>query len=126
MRRIMLCFMFLLGMIIYAEKLTTDGNDNLDKLKGKWVNGEFEFINQKNKWYLDVACGDCSNNGMERSGFEKYKNGSFVVRNFYKMPNKPDKNFYFAWDTKYKTFVELDKNLNILNKYPRKVTGPAG
>ena len=43
MRRIMLCFMFLLGMIIYAEKLTTDGNDNLDKLKGKWVNGQFEF-----------------------------------------------------------------------------------
>ena len=25
--------MFLLGMVIFAEKLTTDGKDNLDKLK---------------------------------------------------------------------------------------------
>lgn len=47
MRRIILCFMFLLGMVIFAEKLTTDGKDNLDKLKEKWANGQYEFIDQK-------------------------------------------------------------------------------
>ena len=127
MRKIMLCFMFLLGMVIFAEKVTTDGKDNLDKLKGKWVNGQFEFINQGKKWYLEIYCGDCNmDTGMERYGFEKYKNGIFIIKNYYQMPKRPDKNFYFAWDTKYKTFVELDKDLNILSKYPRKVTGPAG
>ena len=126
MRKIILCFMFLLGMVIFAEKLTTDGKDNLDKLKGKWVNGQFDFINSKNKWYLETYCGDCSDNGMDRKGFEKYKNGVFIIKNFYQMPNKKDKNFYFAWDTKYKVMVELDKDLNIISKYPRKINGPAG
>ena len=36
MRKIVLCFMFLLGMFVFAEKLTTDGKDNLNYLKGTW------------------------------------------------------------------------------------------
>lgn len=127
MKKLIIIIFMLLGMFVFAEKLTTDGKNNLDKLEGKWVNGQFEFINQNNKWFLDVYCGDCNmETGMRRIGFEKYQNGVFVVRNFYKMPNREDKNFYFAWDIKYKTFVELDRNLNIISRYPRKVKGPAG
>ena len=86
MKKIMLCVMFLFGMFAFAEKLTTDGKDNLDKLKGKWVNGQYDFINQNNKWHLEVYCGDCNmDTGMEKLGFEKYKSGVFVVRNYYNL-----------------------------------------
>ena len=42
------------------------------------------------------------------------------------MPSKKDKNFYFAWDNKYKTLVEVDKDLNIVGRFSRKIKQPAG
>lgn len=40
---------------------------------------------KKNKWYLEIYCGDCNmETGMRRYGFEKYRNGIFVIRNYYR------------------------------------------
>lgn len=112
--------MILLGVTAFAEKLNTDGKDNLDKLRGTW-GGAMYYVELKNsKWFL----GSYDAEGTIWEGIEKYKNGVFVVRNFYKMPSKKDKNFYFAWDIKYKVFVELDKDLNIIDKIPRKINHP--
>ena len=63
---------------------------------------------------------------LKISDVKNYKPNVYVIENYYLMPNKKDKNFYFAWDSKYKTMVELDKDLNIISKITRKITGPAG
>ena len=127
MKKLILCIMFFLGTFAFSEKLNTDGRDNLEKLAGKWANGQFEIVNKNKSWFFAYYCGDCDlKTGMELKCIEKYKNGVFVVKSFYEIPSKKDKNFYFAWDIKYKIMVELDKDLNIINKYPRKITGPAG
>ena len=41
-----------------------------------------------------------------------------VAPNVYE--RKGDRNFYFAYDTKYKIMVEVDVNLNIIQKIPKK------
>jgi hypothetical protein len=123
MRKIMLCFMLLLGMAVFAEKLTTDGKSNLNLLMGKWANGTLELRGEKEKlFFISIA----SDGEVSKDIVKNYKPNVYVIENYYLMPNKKDKNFYFAWDSKYKTMVELDKDLNIISKITRKITGPAG
>ena len=123
MRKIMLCLMFLLGMAIFAEKLTTEGKLNTKNIMGKWVNGTMEIRNDNGKLVLVTVSSDGT---VDKGEMKVYKNGTFVVSNFYQMPSKKDKNLYLAWDTKLRTLVEIDRDFNIIIKYSRKLTGPAG
>ena len=119
MRKIMLCVMFLFGMFAFAEKLTTDGKNNLNLLQGNWSNAEMVIKYSNKKWLLGFVDAD---EGYIWGEIKAYKNGALVRVS----PVNKNNIFYFAWDTKYKTLVELDKELNIISKYSRKLTGPAG
>ena len=52
-------FIFLLTIIIsvsaFAEKLHTNGKNNLDKLVGNWGNYTYYIQNKGGKWYLGVS-----------------------------------------------------------------------
>ena len=122
MRKIMLCFMFLLGMVIFAEKLTTDGKDNLNNLKGTWKAKGADGVNtirfDNGKWQLGYECWEDEQECRKEPNYVKSlrinfyniktaKNGVLAV--FF------DKNLkqHFAYDTKKKAVVCLDNNLNI-------------
>jgi hypothetical protein len=128
MKKILVAMLLLLSMIVFAEKLTTDGKYNMDKLQGSWGNSPDDIITirrNNNKWIIGTYVGDCEGvsnckNGTAWNIIQKYKNNVFIVRNFYEIPSKKDKNLYFAYDTKYKKLVELDSQLNIIDKINKK------
>lgn len=128
MKKIIFLLMLFCSITIFAEKLTTDGKNNLDKLQGSWGNSPDDIITirrNNNKWIIGTYVGDCEGvsnckNGTAWSIIQKYKNNVFIVKNFYEIPTKKDKNLYFAYDTKYKKLVELDSQLNIIDKINRK------
>lgn len=130
MRKIVLCFMFLLGMFVFAEKLTTDGKDNLNNLKGTWKAKGADGVNtirfDNGKWQLGYECWEdeqeCRKEpnyvkslGMNFYNIKTAKNGVLAV--FF------DKNLkqHFAYDTKKKALVFLDNNLNITDVLSVKV-----
>lgn len=47
MKKILVMIMLLLSMTAFAEKLTTNGKYNLEKLQGKW-GSETVFIQKRN------------------------------------------------------------------------------
>ena len=104
--------MLLLSVAVFAEKLTTDGKDNLDKLKGDWDSILGTIVKTKKGWY--IVSYDDPNYKLER-----YKPGVF----YYNPSDEYNKaaNIYIAWDTKHKTLVTVDKNLNIIKKEKRRV-----
>lgn len=120
--------MLLFSVTIFAEKLTTDGKNNLDKLIGNWSNSPDDVITIKRngkQLILGSYVGDCEgiprcSNGMTWDSIQNYKNNIFVVKNYYQIASKKDKNLYFAYDTKYKKLVELDSQLNIVGIMNRK------
>ncbi len=120
MKKLIVLGIMFLGIVAMAEKLTTDGKNNLDKLKGTWGGAMYRVELKNNKWLL----GSYDAEGTVWEEIQLYKNGALVIKDFYKMPNRKDKNFYFAWDSKYKILVELDKDLNIIDKVPRKLNHP--
>lgn len=130
MRKIMLCFMFLLGMVIFAEKLTTDGKDNLNNLKGTWKAKGADGVNtirfDNGKWQLGYECWEdeqeCrkepnydKSSGMNFYNIKTAKNGVLAV--FFDQNLKQ----HFAYDTKKKALVFLDNNLNITDVLSVKV-----
>ena len=123
MKKIVAGLMILLGMSIFAEKLNSDGKSNINLIMGKWVNGTMEIKNYNGKLSLITISSDGE---VREEPIKNYKNNVFVVQGFYFMPSKKDKNFYFAWDNKYKTLVEVDKDLNIVGRFSRKIKQPAG
>ena len=120
MKKLIVLGIMFLGIVAMAEKLTTDGKNNLDMLNGTWGGAMYRVELKNNKWLL----GSYDAEGTVWEEIQLYKNGALVIKDFYKMPNRKDKNFYFAWDSKYKIFVELDKDLNIIDKVPRKLNHP--
>lgn len=126
----MLCFMFLLGMVIFAEKLTTDGKDNLNNLKGTWKAKGADGVNtirfDNGKWQLGYECWEdeqeCrkepnydKSSGMNFYNIKTAKNGVLAV--FFDQNLKQ----HFAYDTKKKALVFLDNNLNITDVLSVKV-----
>jgi hypothetical protein len=113
-------FIFLLTIIIsvsaFAEKLHTNGKNNLDKLVGNWGNYTYYIQNKGGKWYLGVS--NWGDDTVDWILIRSYKNGIMVAPNVYE--RKGDRNFYFAYDTKYKIMVEVDTGLNIIQKIPKK------
>ena len=122
MKKLIVLGIMLLGIVAMAEKLTTDGKNNLDKLKGSWrVKGAdggnvIRFLN--GKWQLGYECwedeAECRKEpnydktlGMNFYDIKDTKKGVLVV--FFDKDLKQ----YFAYDTKKKALVFLDNNLNI-------------
>lgn len=125
MKKLIFLIMMMFSIIGFAEKLTTDGKDNLDKLKGKWEGERLYIQNKNNKWYFgtydNVELGD-----YEWKEIKSYKNSVFVIQNYYAPETKvKDKNLYFAYDVKYKTLVQVDRDLNIVQKISRKLNKPS-
>ena len=123
MKKLIFLLVFMLGITVFSEKLTTDGNFNTKNILGKWVNGTMEIKNNNGKLVLITISSDGT---VDKGEMKALKNGVYIVSNFYQMPSKKDKNLYLAWDSKFKTLVEIDKNFNIIEKFSRKITGPAG
>ena len=130
MKKIILVGMMILGMAIFAEKLKTDGKNNLDKLKGTWrvkgADGANTVRYFNGKWQLGYECWDSEEECRKEPNYEKSlgmnyydikeaKNGVLVV--FF------DKNLkqYFAYDINKKALVFLDSNLNITDVLNMKV-----
>ena len=113
MKKIIFLLMLLFSVTILAEKLTTDGKNNLDKLIGNWSNSPDDIIMIKRngkQWILGSYVGDCT-------GIPRCSNGITwdpIQKNYYQIASKKDKNLYFAYDTKYKKLVELDSQSNII------------
>ncbi len=128
MKKIIFLLMMLFSTVVFTEKLTTDGKNHIDKLVGNWSNSPDDIITIKrngNQWILGSYVGDCEgiprcNNGMTWDSIQNYRNNIFVVKNYYQIASKKDKNLYFAYDTKYKRLVELDSQLNIIGIMNRK------
>ena len=126
MKKILVVMLFFLSMTVFAEELTTVGKYNIEKLQGKW-GSETVFIQKKNnKWYYGSY--NIGDDVIEWSDIKFLKNGVMMVSNFYsyQIKGRQDRNYYFAYDTKYKMLVELDRNLNIVDKIPRKYSKPIG
>ena len=126
MKKILVVILFLFSMTVFAEKLTTDVKYNIEKLQGKW-GSETVFIQKRNnKWYYGSY--NVGDDVIEWSDIKFLKNGVMMVQNFYsyQIKGRQDRNYYFAYDTKYKILVELDRNLNIVDKIPRKYSKPIG
>lgn len=126
MKKLVILIMILLGITVFAEKLTSNGKPNLDKLKGTWGNDFYQIAHRKNDWYLGVYDVNYStDNEYIWHKIKLYKNSVFVVQNYYTPETQvKDKNLYFAYDIKYKTMVILDKELNILEKISKKYNKP--
>ena len=125
MKKLIFLIMMTFSIIGFAEKLTTNGKDNLDKLKGKWENERLYIQNKNNRWYFgtydNVELGD-----YEWKEIKLYKNSVFVIQNYYAPETKvKDKNLYFAYDVKYKTLVQVDRDLNIVQKISRTLDKPS-
>lgn len=112
MKKLILMLMLVLTSLTFAERLTTDGKDNLEKLKGEYIDSfATEITKTPDGWYIGSSARENSKNKIE-----VLKNGILRVKHYY------PKNFnnysadgilYFAYDTKYQTLVKLDKDLNI-------------
>jgi hypothetical protein len=120
MKKLVIFMMLLFNLSIFAEKLTTNGNYNLDKLKGTWDSIFATIITKNNKWYF-VDENPAIDEAYEQTVHEikVYQKGVLVIPNYYK--NNKDRNLYFAYDMKYKTMVTLDKDLNVITKEKRRV-----
>ena len=117
MKKIIFLLMMLFSTVVFTEKLTTDGKNHIDKLVGNWSNSPDDIITIKrngNQWILGSYV------GMTWDSIQNYRNNIFVVKNYYQIASKKDKNLYFAYDTKYKRLVELDSQLNIIGIMNRK------
>lgn len=124
MKRIVFLLVLLLSVTVFAEKLTTDGKTNLDKLKGNWENSRISIQTKNNKWFFGVYDNDETGDYIWKE-IKVYKNGALYISNFHsKEVKNKDRNFYFAYDTKYKTLVELDKELNITHRIPKNLNKP--
>lgn len=122
MKKLIIIGMLVFGIMAMAEKLTTDGKNNIDKLKGAWKAKGADGINIirffNGKWQLGYECWEDEEECRKEPNYDKTlgmnfydikdaKNGVLVV--FF------DKNLkqYFAYDTNKKALVFLDNKLNI-------------
>ena len=127
MKKILVIMLFLFSMTVFAEKLTTDGKYNMDKLQGNWQNGALKIVRKNNEWYAGFLDFNYENPKSDYLWYriKSYRNGILVIQNYYTSQHKvKDRNYYFAWDTKYKTMVEVDRELNIIEKIKRKIDRP--
>ncbi len=115
MKKLIFLLMMLMSVTVFAEKLTTDGKYNLDKLEGEWESA-FSIIYQENGiWYYQ-------SDEFPTMKIKKYKNGILKIHVKTTLEKDDVDNnfiFYIAWDTKYKTLVKVDKNGNILRREKR-------
>lgn len=116
MKKFVFLLMIIMSLSVFAEKLHTDGKNNLDKLVGNWGSYTYYIQNKSGKWYLGVS--NWGDDTVDWTSIKSYKNGVMVAPNYYE--RRGDRNFYFAYDTKYKIMVEVDAGLNIIQKIPKK------
>ena len=112
MKKSIFLLMILSSMIAFYEKLTTNGKDNLDKLKGNWDSIQATISNTPKGWYIL---------SYDEPDYKLYRFKPGVL--YFNPSDKYNKanNIYIAWDTKYKTLVTVDKNLNIIKREKRHV-----
>ena len=125
MKKIIFLMILLLNINIFAQKLTTNGKHNLDRLVGYWTTKKpsdvYTAIRKKNKiWEIGIECwgeNDCpSKIPMKWTRIENYKNGALKTNlgdNIY---------FYFAYDTRLRAYVVIDENFNIIDILDKKLS----
>ena len=120
MKKLVIMIILLLNIFVFGEKFHSDGNTNLEKLKDTWDSRFWEIVKKKNEWYvedLDPSI-DIDTPLLQ---IKPYKNGALVIDYTNLGSDYVEGAVYFGWDTKYKTLVILDKNLNIESKEERYV-----
>ena len=128
MKKIVILMILLLTFTVFGEKLNTDGKNNLDKMKGTWGNDFYQIVQRgNNDWYLGIYDVNYSTDSEYIwYKIKSYKNSVFVVQNYYTPETQvKDRNFYFAYDTKYRILVQVDRELNIIQKIPKKLNKPS-
>ena len=53
MKKLVIMVMLLLNIFVFGEKFHSDGNTNLEKLKGTWDSRFWEIVKKKNEWYVE-------------------------------------------------------------------------
>lgn len=108
MKKIVALLMMLFTISTFADKVTTNGKDNLNKMRGKWIGGEYVIKKIRTKWYFSFINGETGK--REIYELKKYKPGVFIAENY---------DLILAWDTKLNTMVTVDKELEIQTKWTR-------
>ena len=110
MKKIIFLLMLLFSVTIFAEKLTTDGKNNLDKLIGNWYAPDYTILKKGNRYFMELPTDSFIDEPLI---ITNYKNGAMKVK------TGNNEYLYFAYDTKYKRLVILDYNLNIKSYFTR-------
>ena len=53
MKKLVIMIMLLLNIFVFGEKFHSDGNTNLEKLKGTWDSRFWEIGKKKTEWYVE-------------------------------------------------------------------------
>ena len=110
MKRIVLIGMMILGMVVMAEKLNTDGKDHLKELLGKWGEPQPVYLIAKNSklYYIDEE--------EVENPVTKLNTYTYVINRV----ESGDKSC-FAYDIKHKKFAFLKCGTNEVEQYmPKK------
>lgn len=95
-----------ISMVVYAEKLHTDG-----KFHEKEIIGEYKGMIEIKAVKGQLILYHNWNTPKPLAKLVKAKNGVFRVEYF----DKKTPSGLIAWDIKYKTIVDIDDKLNIIN-----------
>ena len=89
-------------------------------MKGTWDSRFWEIVKKKNEWYVEDL-DPAMDIDVPLLQIKPYKNGALVIDYTNLGSDYVGGLVYFGWDTKYKTLVILDENLNIESKEERYV-----
>ena len=109
MKKFILGLTLIISALGFSERLHTDGKWHEKEIVGEYK-GMLEIKMEKGELIL-YSNWDLKAKKLAR--FVKVKNGLYRVE-YYNKSEDPKTAVYTAWDTKYKTIVDLDKNLNIV------------
>lgn len=110
MKKLIIMIFMLLGIVVMAEKLSTDGKDHLKELLGKWgePNPFYLILKDKKLYYVDEE--------SVSNPVTKVNNYTFMIHRV-ESGNKS----CFAYDVKKKTFTFLKCGTDEVNSFvPRK------
>lgn len=125
MKKFIVLLILVCSLTIFAEKLTTDGKDNFKMMRGVWYSETTQrmmaFSMRKGFFkigiYGDPGIGEEIEDYDGNFSWEKLKKLNESIYLYSYKEDKREYREYYAYDTKYKKVVLLDKNLNIKTIY---------
>lgn len=107
--------LMLLGTVLFAEKLNTDGKLNADKMLGYWANSDILILEKSGKYYLRYFT------NMKPDGYSKPFLFNKINNYTLKAIDEDGDSYCYAYDTKHKKLASLKCGTDIVEDLiPRK------